>query len=206
VTLLDAPPVVAATATVRPRRRGTALAAVLALAGLLWTAALLAVPATTDVALGTARLSGDAPSRTLEHYGPRGTHVVRYEHGASLDLTVPVRNDGPLPVTVTAATTASGPFPLLATSAGDALPLRLGPGETRELVLRGVLGNCAYYHEREAQNVEALRLEVRSAVPLAAASTVVLPLDRPLFVRSPMIVRCPDRKIDRQANDRSSAF
>ncbi|HWG94778.1 MAG TPA: hypothetical protein VNU66_11185, partial [Mycobacteriales bacterium] len=205
MTLLDAPPAPGVRAAGAGRRRWPlVVAASAALLGLLWTAALVVAPRTVALSAGTTALSGTAPVRTVPEYGPRGMHVVGYDHGAALDLRVPVRNDGPLPVTVTAASTGAGPFPLLAVTA-EAMPLRLGPGETGEVVLRGVLGNCAYYHEREAQTVDALSLVVRPGVPLAGAATTVVPLDVPLFLRSPMIVRCPDRQLDRQAQDRSSA-
>ena len=38
---------------------------------------------------------------------------------------------------------------------------------------------------------------------LGRAGTREVPYDRPLMVRSPMIVGCPDRLLDRQGNDRS---
>jgi hypothetical protein len=210
VTLLDARPArtavrgAGAPATGR-RRWPLVLAAAVAVVGLLWSAALVLAPGTTELSAGTTALSGAAPLRTVPEYGARGMHVVGYAHGAGLDLRVPLRNDGPLPVTVTRASTGAGAFPLLAVTA-EGLPLSLAPGGTGELVLRGVLGNCAYYHEREAQDVSALVLEVRPDLPLAGTTTTVVPLDRPVFVRSPMIVRCPDRLLDRQARDRSSAF
>ena len=205
--VLEAPaapaPAPAAGPTQAPRRwprRVVAAAAVLA--GLLWSA-LLWAPGTVDLAAGRTAFAGSADVVSLEHYGARGTHVVDYRHGADLTVTVPVRNDGPLPVTVTSVATGSGVFPLLTVQGAPALPLRLGPGEQGEVVLDAVLGNCRYYHEREVHNVDGLVLGVEV---LGRATTATVPLDSPLLVKSPMIVGCPDRMLDRQQFDRSDAL
>jgi hypothetical protein len=207
VTLLAPPPSAGVlTPARRPRRRPLLLGALPAVLGLLWSAGLLLAPGSVALSAGSTSFGGAAPVTTVPGFGLRGTHVVGYAHGADLEVRVPVRNDGPLPVTVTSAATGAGVLPLLEVRSVEGLPLRLGPGQTGELVLRAVLGNCAYYHEREAQNVDALRLDVQPGVPLAGVVRSVVPLDRPLLARSPMIVRCPDRKLDRQAADRSDGL
>jgi len=198
-----------ATATAGPRRRRgpVVLAALLALAGLGWSGLLLWAPSTADVRAGSTAFAGGTEVVTVPEYGLRGTHIVDYRYGADLAVTVPVRNDGPLPVTVTSAATGAGVMPLLEVRAVDGLPLALAPGEEGSLVLRAVLANCAYYHEREVQNVDGLVLGVDVAVgPLARSTTQTVPLDRPLLVRSPMLMSCPERTIDRQANNRSDAL
>jgi hypothetical protein len=194
-----------------PRRRAgrgaTALvAAVLLLGGLLWSAVLWA-PSTAEVAAGATRFAGSAGVATVPEYGLRGTHIVPYDEGADLTITVPVRNEGPLPLTVTSAATGAGVLPLVEVRAVDGLPLRLLPGQEGEVVLQAVLANCAYYHEREIQNVDGLVLGADVGVgPLSRATTLTVPLDSPILVKSPMIVKCPDRKINRQADNRSDAL
>ena len=67
----------------------------------------------------------------------------------------PVRNDGLLPVTVTAGSLTGERLPLLDVAL-DA-PVRLGPGERGTAVLTGTLHNCRYYHEREVAGVRRAR-------------------------------------------------
>ena len=190
----------------RRRLRGVVPAAVLALLGLAATALLVWAPTTVDLSAGRTAFAGGTEVTTVPDYGPRGTHVVDYRDGEELKITVPVRNDGPLPVTVEDASTGAGVLPLLDVREVVGLPLRLGAGESGELVVRAVLGNCVHYHERQVQNVDALSLVVRPALPLAGERTVPVPLDRPLLVHSPMIVGCPDRTVDRNDDHRSDAL
>ena len=188
------------------RRRGVVLAAVVVLVGLAATALLLWAPTSVALGSGRATFSGSAEVVGVPGYGPRGTDSVHYEHGATLDITVPVRNDGPLPVTVEEVVTGAGVLPLLDVRSTTGLPLSLQPGEEGEVVVRAVLTNCRHYHERQVQNVDALQLRVRPALPLAADRTVGLALERPLLVHSPMVVGCPDRTLDRNDDHRSDAL
>jgi hypothetical protein len=174
------------------------LAGLLALAGALWSFALW-TPSTADLSAGTTASTGAADVVTVAGYGARGTHVVDYQHGRQVELVVPLRNDGPLPVRLTSVTAGDVRLPLLALQ-GDQLPLTVGPGETADVVLRGVLGNCAYYHERSVQNVDGLEVALEV---LGRATTRTVPLDRPLLVHSPMIVGCPDRTLTRNDDVRT---
>jgi hypothetical protein len=210
--VLTLPPATADAAGPRSRRRDrgrratAVLAVVLLVGGLVWSA-LLWAPSTAEVAAGTTRFAGSAAVVTVPEYGLRGTHIVPYDGGAELSITVPVRNDGPLPLTVTSAATGSGVLPLLEVRAVDGLPLALAPGQEGEVLLHAVLANCGYYHEREVQNLHGLVLGVDVGVgPLSRATTLTVPLDRPILVKSPMIVKCQERKINRQANNRSDAL
>lgn len=189
----------------RPRRRWAVVVAALpALAGLAWSALLLWAPSAVDLRTGPTAFGGSATVVTVPEYGPRGTDVVDYRDGTSVELTVPVRNAGPLPVTITSAITAAGVLPLLEVQRVDGLPLRVGAGETADLRMIARLTNCKYYHEREVQNVRELALRVDSGLgPLSRVRDVRVALERPLLVHSPMIVGCPDRTLDRQANDRT---
>ena len=197
--VLDAP---AAPEVARPRadRRGggaVLLAGLLALAGAVWSF-LLWAPATAELSAGTTASTGPADVVTVEGYGARGTHVVDYQDGRMVELVVPLRNEGPLPVTLTGVTAGDVRLPLLAL-AGDDLPVTVAPGESADVVLRGVLGNCAYYHERAVQNVEAMAVQLEV---LGRTTTREVALDRPLLVHSPMIVGCPDRTLNRNDDER----
>ncbi|HWH27498.1 MAG TPA: hypothetical protein VNU26_00815, partial [Mycobacteriales bacterium] len=76
------------------------MAAVVAVLGLVWSALALWAPGTVDLAAGEPRVEGDGPVRSVPEYGPGGTTVIGYRHGQQVQITVPLRNEGPLPVTV----------------------------------------------------------------------------------------------------------
>lgn len=200
--VLEAP--VSAPPAARPPapRRGVALAAGLLSAGLalLVVAALQAAPAAVRLGPVVPAFGGDAPQVTLPTYGSKGMHVLGYEHGASVRLTLPIRNRGLLPMTVTSVALGGGVAPLLEVADVRGLPLSVPPGATRDVEVLAVLANCRYFHEREWQNYPSVRLGFSV---LGQDGVRDVPYDRPLMVRSPMIVGCPDRLLDRQANDRT---
>jgi hypothetical protein len=182
------------------------VAAVLTVLGLAWSGLAAWAPSTVDLAAGDLAVDSSGPVLTVPEYGVDGTTVVAYRHGAEVAVTVPLRNDGPLPVDVEAVATGAGVLPLLEVRSVEGLPLRLGAGETGEVVLRAVLGNCRYYNERQLQLVTSLVVDVDSAVPLASGSRTEVTLARPLLVKSPMIVGCPDRTLSREDDSRSDAL
>jgi hypothetical protein len=100
---------------------------------------------------------------------------------------------------VTSVSTGAGALPLLDLAPAGG-PVTVAPGATEDLVLRGLLGNCAYYHERQVQNVDALVVE---GEVLGMSTSLQVPLDRPLLVHSPMIVGCPDRTLTRNDDRRT---
>ena len=180
--------------------RRTALLVVAAASGLLGAGAVQAAPSTVGFATVAPAFAGDdVPVRTLPSYGVRGMHVLGYVHDATTELTLPVRNTGPLPVTVTSLDLA-GVAPLLALQEVRGLPLTLAPGETVEVSATAVLANCRFTHERELEVHDGLRIGFRV---LGADGAREVPFDRPVMVHSPMIVGCPERQLDRQANDRA---
>jgi hypothetical protein len=188
-----------------PRRdvRSTrAVVAVLAAASLvlLSLSVLRALPGTVSFAEVAPTFGGTAPVVTLPEYGPEGTYVVGYEHGATAVLTLTVKNTGLLPVTVTSASFDAGVAPLLEVRKVSGLPVSIGVGETGRFELTGVLGNCKFFHEREVQYYPGVDLGFSV---LGQDGTRTVELDRQLMVHSPMIVGCPDRQLDRQGNDRS---
>ena len=176
------------------------LAAVAAVAALAGAGAVRAASAAVELAPVAISFDGTVASVTLTAYGDRGMHVLNYQHGERSQISLELRNDGFLPLTVTALDLPPAVAPLLILEQVRGLPLKLGSGERGTVTAQGVLGNCRYTHERQADLRDSLLLEVRV---LGTISVREVLLDRPVLVRSPMIVGCPDRLLDRQANDRS---
>lgn len=176
--------------------RRAVLAAGVGVALVAGAAAAVTVP---SVSVAAPTFSG-ATVTTIPEYGARGTHVVGYRHGGVLRIALPVTNTGRAPISVTGAALAEGPLSLL--TVADVADVRVPAGATRTVVVEAQLGNCKYFHEREMQSFDALDLEVSS---LGRSATRTVQLDRPVLVHSPMIVGCPDRELNRQANDRRDA-
>jgi hypothetical protein len=170
-----------------------------AAAGVLGSGAVQAAPSTVGFAAVAPAFGGEVPVRTLPSYGVRGMHVLGYVHQATTELTLPVHNTGRLPVTVTSLELA-GLAPLLALQEVRGLPLALAPGESAQVRATALLANCRFTHERELEVHDGLRIGFRV---LGAEGVRQVPFDHPVMVHSPMIVGCPERKLDRQANDRS---
>lgn len=187
----------------RPHRRRDRLVVLVLLAGAL---ALLAVAGhraaqeSTAFAPVTPTFGGSAPTVTLPHYGQQGMYVIGYEHGGTARISLPLRNRGAFPVTVDSVDLGGGVAPLLVVREISGLPLSLGPGETGTVEVTAELANCRFFHEREVQNYSAFTVGVSV---LGQESTRAVAYDRPIMVHSPMIVGCPDRKLNRQADNRS---
>lgn len=201
-TVLDAPALPDLATRPPVPRRVLLLTSGLLSAGiaLLVVSLLSYAPSTVRIAAVAPTFTGTAPQVTLPTYGLQGMHVIGYEHGASAVLTLPIRNRGVLPLTVTSVDLGGGVAPLLEVVDVRGLPLSVPPGATRSLEVRATLGNCRFFHEREVQNYASFRLGFSV---LGQQGLRDVPYDRPLMVHSPMIVGCPDRLLDRQANDRS---
>ena len=197
--LLEAPASPAVLAAPTRRRWMLPLVAVLcALAGIATTLVLMAPGVASFENVAPAAVG--APYVTVKEFGPRGSHILGYQHGASVRLTLPLHNSGPLPVTVTSVELGGGPAPLLAVRGRQGLPLTLRPGGSGQVTLTIAMVNCRYYNEREMQTYAAARVGFRS---LGRSGERLVPFDRPILVKSPMIVTCPDRKLDRSLNRRS---
>lgn len=183
------------------RRRVAVAAALVALlaAGAWWWA-----PVTARLGDGaTAAFGAGARTAELAAYGEHGAHVLGYVDGDYTEVTVRVRNGALLPVTVRGARLSEEPLtlaPVLGVAAGERpLPVRLGRGEEVELELTVRFDHCDYYHERALEILPAVLVDVSV---LGRPGTTEVTLDRPVLVRSPMIVDCPDRLLDRQARTR----
>lgn len=189
------PPVLAA--QVRRRSALPLLTAALVLAGLLGSLALQA-PGLASVARVQPAVVG-APLVTVPEYGERGADILGYEDRAIVRLTLPLHNSGPLPVTVTSVSLGGGPAPLLAIRAVTGLPTTIWPGRSVSVAVTAELTNCKYFHEREMQTYDSVRLGLRS---LGRSFVLDVGFARPMYLKSPMIVGCPDRKLNRQADNR----
>lgn len=129
--------------------------------------------------------------------------AVGYADGAGALVQVPLTHTGGGdPVTVVEL----DPFPellgMLEVEAVDGLPVSLAPGETATVEVRTRFGNCRYYTERAVNLFGGAEVTVdghggRRAAVLAYPSEVVL--------RSPTILGCPDRVVDRSARQRMLA-
>ena len=195
----EAPTLAARELPDRPRRSLLPLLAVLlVLVGVAGSLVLWA-PGAASFTPVTARGEG-APFVTVPEYGPRGTHIFGYEHGTTATLRMTLHNSGPLPLKVTSVDLGNGPAPLLAVRGYDGLPLTLRPGGTGEVTATIALVNCRFYNERELQIYDGVTVAFSS---LGRSSTRVVPFDRPIHVKSPMIASCPDRKLDRSLNRKS---
>ena len=200
--LLDAPAGAPAAESRRSRRGTAVLIAVLLLGAvaMLAVAVLRAAPGMVRFDHVSPVFGGTAPVVTLPDYGLQGTYVVGYEHGETARMTLPIRNSGRLPVTVTEVELDGGVAPLLKVRDVSGLPLSLGAGETGNVEVTAELANCRYFHEREVQYYEDVTVGFSV---LGQESVRSVALDRPITVHSPMIVGCPDRKLNRQADDRN---
>lgn len=200
--VLDAP--AAAAPTLRPasRRGSRGLVALLALGALalLALAGFRAAQESLAFEPVTPVFGGSAPAVTLPTYGAKGMYVVGYEHGETARISLPITNDGPLPVTVRSVGIGGGVAPLLLVREVTGLPLALGPGEEGVVEVTAELANCRFFHEREVQTFASFEIGVSL---LGQERTRTVGYDRPIMVHSPMLVGCPDRKLNREENDRS---
>lgn len=190
--------------TARTRRRSTtaALVAAAVLLGLWWTA----VPRATALAQGVRVAAEGTDVATIASLGERGAYALHYEDHGYVTLRVPVRNEGPLPLTLRGAALSDEVLPLLAdvlaATPDGSLPARVGPGEELELSLTVRMDNCEYYTERAMGVFDGLALDVDV---LGRRTTERLTFAHDLVVRSPMMVTCPSRVRDRDANQRRHA-
>jgi hypothetical protein len=174
------------------------LTALVALSGLLTSLALVA-PRQVSFAETTPVATG-APYVTVPEYGVRGAYILGYEHGADVDLQLPITNTGRLPLTVKSVALQAPLAPLLLVHDVSGLPLTLGPGRSGTVTLRAELTNCRYYHERAMQVFHAVTVGYTSLWRAGERSVI---FDRPIYLKGPMLVGCPGRKLDRSAVNKS---
>lgn len=199
MTLLEVP-AAAAPPAVRRRRPWVLplLATVAAVAGLA-TSLVVAAPRLASFGDVAPRAVG-APYVTVPEYGAKGAHILGYVHEAQVQITLPIRNTGRLPVTISSVDLGGGPAPLLAVLGGPGLPVTVWPGRSAEVTVEAVLTNCRYYHERALEIFAGATVGFSS---LGRKGVRMVTFDRPIMIKGPMLVGCPGRKLDRSAENRS---
>lgn len=129
----------------------------------------------------------------IPEYGEAGTYGLHYRHHEEVTLTVPVGNDGPLPVTIDEAHLDRSDLPLLV-AVGDNLPVTVGPWGETDLEITFRFDNCRYYHERSAEEWD--RVLVEGSV-LGRDFDDEVRLAYPLALHGQVIGTCPDRTLVR---------
>jgi hypothetical protein len=129
----------------------------------------------------------------VPEYGEVGTFALHYRHQEEVTITVPVSNEGPLPLRLSDADLDSAPLPLLV-PVDDNLPLRVGPWSEAEVELTLRFDNCRHYHERSAETWD--HLDVAGSV-LGREFERELSFAVPLAVHGQVINTCPDRTLTR---------
>jgi hypothetical protein len=165
--------------------------AAVGVAGLAMAWALLPVGVRLDQE-ATAELPVGAGLMVPE-YGADGTYALHYRHHEEVTVTVPVSNDGPLPLRLTAADLDEARLPLLV-PVDDNLPLRVGPWAEAELELTFRFDNCRHYHERSADTWD--HVDVVGSV-LGREFEREVALTSPLALHGQIINNCPDRTLTR---------
>lgn len=204
--------VAAPDAEVRPRR--SRLPVALALAGVALVLAGGAIvlgdrePLAPVVAL---QVSDDVLHDVIMSRPQREAIAVVYDHDQPSAFAITLRNDGSVPITVTDIGIGVGERHLIDPYGAFVLPagadigdgiegdllgeFRLGAGEERVVVIRGVFDNCRYYNERNIDLRSEIEVEFRT---FGVTNRQTLLFDRDLAVKSPMIVSCPERTINRE--------
>jgi len=126
-------------------------------------------------------------------YGEKGTYGLHYRHHEEVTLRVPIRNRGPLPLTITRAGLDAGWYPLLVAT-GDNLPLSVGGWGEEELELTFRFDNCRFYHERSAETWDRVHVE-GSTLGRGFEDEIVL--GYPIVLHGQVILTCPDRTLRR---------
>lgn len=129
----------------------------------------------------------------LPEYGDEGTYALHYRHHEEVTITVPISNDGPLPIRISQADLDSSPLPLLV-PVDDNLPLRVGPWAEGELELTLEFDNCRHYHERSADTWD--HVDVEGSV-FGRGFEREVTLTYPIALHGQVINNCPDRTLTR---------
>jgi hypothetical protein len=144
-------------------------------------------------------ITGEAKAMTLPEFGGRGSYVLDYVDGATITVAVPIRNAGRLGMDVTGLRLTDEPRPLLEPLAMSGLPVHVPAGGEATIPIRARLANCAFYHEREVARYVAATVTYEV---LGRRATRSVPLEHDLVIHAPMIVSCPDGKLDRSLLNR----
>lgn len=169
--------------------------------------------------VGELATSSDAGAVLVEEFEGTGATIVNYEHNAYLSYAFTLRNTGPVGVTVTSVDlpderarrmlhpvqtsvfTSAAATPDDLADMAPLQPFALGPGEERRIVVQARFDNCEYYTERGTELTHGHDVTFRVA---GVKRTAELQFNRPLIVRSPTILGCDDRTLDRSEHRRSA--
>lgn len=189
-----------------PRGRRLRRAAAIGLIAAVLVGAYLSLPYLVSLGQGVAPRIDGGTSLTVREFGPEGTHFLHYVHGDTITVTVPLTNNGPLPLSVADVRLTEEVSPLLdtlsASADGVSLPVTIGPGETVPVELTARFGNCRYYHERAVQNMPGA---IVTGQVLGRSFHEVATFDHPFAVHSQVILDCPDRTLARGDDVRGEA-
>lgn len=175
----------------RPRAWGRGRVAIAVV--LVLTAGWAMLPLTVDVGQDVdPGLPVDA-GLLVPEYGATGAYGLHYRHHDAVTLTVPLRNEGPLPLRVSDAGLDVGRFPLLVQT-GDNLPLTIGPWSDGDLELTFRFDNCRYYHERSAATWDRVLVEGST---LGRRFEEEVRFAYPVVLHGQVILDCPDRTLRR---------
>jgi hypothetical protein len=174
--------------------------------GVAVVAAVVALPAVGQplvgappLAVGDLAFGGYDRVAHLDVYEQPMT-AVGYRDGVGAVVEVPLAHlgDGG-PVTVVGV----DPFPellgMVQIEAVEGLPVTLEPGDRTTVEVRTRFTNCRYYTERAVNHF--LGAEVTTTGP-AGTRTSTLAYPSEVVLRSPTILGCPDRVLDRSARQR----
>lgn len=182
------------------RRNGAALPALLLVLGAAATAVLTARPGFA----GDLR-ADSAEQANLPEYGAQGSLIVRYRHGDTTAMDVELVNRGVLPITITGIEPFLTELGLATadriTVDGRPLPVTLQRGERAALSVQATFGNCEYFTERAIDPSTHARV---TWTALGVERTALIAYPQALLLRSPTIVDCPGRVLDRSAKQRNA--
>lgn len=204
------------------RTRGRGLPLTLGLAGLVLVAlgaALFLRGQAPLASVVSVRVGDEVISDVIPTSTNRAGIAMVYDHEQPASYALSLRNEGSIGITVTGLGTEAEQLHLLQpygvfvmpagsdldddlTEATEAGSFSLAPGESRVVVVRGSFANCRYYNERNIDLQSRIRVDYRI---LGVPASQVVEFDKDLLVKSPMIISCPERTIDREDDNRRDA-
>lgn len=165
--------------------------------GLVVAALALGYPLLGHAVVLEDRVSPDLPVDAglfVAEYGPEGTYFLHYRHHESVVVTVPVHNDGPLPVEVDRVTLSDPDGYTLLVPVGAPDPVTVAPFGSADVPVEVRFDNCRYWHERGARTVTDVHVH---GTVLGRSFEETVALSHPLAVHAQVILDCPDRTLVR---------
>lgn len=203
-------------------RRSRALPLTMALFGvvlLLFGAAIVLRAQQPLAPVATIQAGAEVISDVIPSGTNRQGLAIVYDHEQPASFALELTNNGSVGITITGVGTEAGQLHLLHPYGAFVMPggadldsdfadaeelssFALGPGESRVVVVRGSFANCRYYNERNIDIRTDIRFDYRI---LGVPSSQTVAFDKDLLVKSPMIVSCPERTVNREDDSRREA-